>query len=186
MTKILLLTIFLAVKSLYIPLNKRKSKYYWRLKIDDRIPFLPIFIIPYLGYFVWILVAIIYLWKTQYINKFFVLYIISYILAGLFWYFFPNGVRRPIIKSKNIFSKITSFIYSIDDDTNGFPSAHIFGTLICSYFLILAFSAYSLQIFTVGFVISISTLFTKQHYLIDILGGILIFVLSIMISSILV
>ena len=92
MSKILLLIIFLLAKSIYLPLNKRKSKYYWKIKFDDSIPFIPIFIIPYLGYLFYILATIILLWNTKYINNFFIIYIIFYILAGLFWYFVPNGV----------------------------------------------------------------------------------------------
>ncbi len=110
MTKILLLAVFLAVKSLYIPLNKRKSKYYWKIGLDDNIPFLPVFIVPYLGYFAWIIYSIFLLWNTEYLNKFFISYIISYLIAEVFWYFFPNGVKRPAVKGKGFFKKITSFI----------------------------------------------------------------------------
>lgn len=182
MTKILLLAIFLAVKSLYIPLNKRKSKYYLKIRLDNRIPFLPIFIVPYLGYFVWIVYSIFLLWRTEYLNKYFISYIVSYLIAGLFWYFYPNGVKRPLIKDKSILNRITSYVYSIDEDTNGFPSAHIFGTLICSFFVFLVLPNYWPVILGVTFLISVSTLFTKQHYIIDILGGIIVFVLSVFIA----
>lgn len=184
MSKTLLFIAFLLIKSIYIPLNRRKSKYYWRLSIDDKIPFIPIFIIPYLGYFIWILMTVVLLWNTKYIYDFFIAYIASYILGGAFWYFFPNGVRRPIIKEKDTFSKITLFIYSIDEDTNGFPSAHIFGTLICSYFMLLVLPQYLLPILIISFVISVSTLFTKQHNVIDLIGGFIVFIMSVIIASI--
>src|SRR3989344_7968848 len=109
MDKTLMLIIFLLVKSIYLPLNKRKSKYYWKIKFDDSIPFIPIFIVPYIGYFFYIIATIVYLWNTKYINIFFVTYIISYILAGLFWYFIPNGVTRPKLSGGNIFHKLTAF-----------------------------------------------------------------------------
>lgn len=179
MSKTLLLFIFLLVKSIYLPLNKRKSKYYWKIKFDDSIPFIPVFIIPYLGYFFYIIATIIYLWNTKYINVFFVTYIISYILAGLFWFFIPNGVKRPKIYRKDIFSRLTALIYKYDDDGNGFPSAHIFATLTCSYFLFLAFPEYLVLILSMTFLISVSTVFVKQHYILDIVGGIIFFLLSI-------
>ena len=183
MNKILLLIIFLLAKSIYLPLNKRKPKYYWKIKFDNSIPFIPIFIIPYLGYFFYILATIIYLWNTKYINNFFITYIISYILAGLFWYFVPNGVKRPKIYKKDIFSKLINYIYGIDEDTNGFPSAHIFATLICSYFLAFAFPEHLILVLLATFLISISTVFVKQHYVLDVLGGIVTFWLSIMIGG---
>jgi len=183
MSKIFLLILFLFAKSTYIILNKRKSKYYWKIKFDDSIPFIPIFIIPYIGYFFYIIATIIYLWNTKYINVFFVTYIISYVLAGLFWFFIPNGVKRPTITKKDIFSKIVALIYKYDDDTNGFPSAHIFASLICSYFLAVAFPEHLVLILLATFLISISTVFVKQHYVLDILGGLINFGLSVMIGS---
>ncbi|MFA5770218.1 MAG: phosphatase PAP2 family protein [Patescibacteria group bacterium] len=183
MNKILLLVIFLLTKSIYLPLNKRISKYYWKIKFDDRIPFIPVFIIPYIGYFFYVAATIIYLWNTKYINSFFVTYIISYILAGLFWYFVPNGVKRPKITSKDIFSRLTTFIYKYDDDTNGFPSAHVLASLTCSYFLTFAFPQQIIFIWSMNFLICISTIFVKQHYVLDIFGGIIFFFVSILLGS---
>lgn len=180
MNKIFLLILFLLVKSVYLPLNKRKSKYYWKIKIiDDKIPLIPVFIIPYIGYFIYIITTIVLLWNSSVINTFFITYIISYIIAGFFWYFIPNGVKRPVIKGKDIFSKLIALIYKYDDDTNGFPSAHIFATLICSYFLLLVFPQQIILITTITLLISSSTVFVKQHYVLDLVGGIIFFLLSI-------
>jgi len=184
MNKIFLLILFLLVKSVYLPLNKRKSKYYWKIKIiDDKIPLIPIFIIPYLGYFIYIITTIILLWNSSIINTFFITYIISYIVAGFFWYFIPNGVKRPIVKREDIFSKLITLIYKYDDDTNGFPSAHIFAALMCSYFLFLIFPQQIILITSITLLISSSTVFVKQHYVLDIVGGIITFWLSIMIGG---
>jgi len=183
MNKIFLLILFLFAKSIYVVLNKRKSKYYWKIKFDDFIPLIPIFIIPYIGFYIYIITTIIFLWNTKYINNFFITYIIAYILAGLFWYFIPNGVKRPVIYKRDIFSKLTAYIYKHDDDTNGFPSVHIFATLICSYFLFLAFPEQLFSILATALLISASTVFVKQHYILDIFGGIITFWLSLMISG---
>ena len=183
MNKIFLLILFIFAKSIYVVLNKRKSKYYWKIKFDDFIPLIPIFIIPYIGFYIYIITTIIFLWNTKYINNFFITYIIAYILAGLFWYFIPNGVKRPVIYKRDIFSKLTAYIYKHDDDTNGFPSAHIFATLICSYFLFLAFPEQLFSILATALLISASTVFVKQHYILDIFGGIITFWLSLMISG---
>lgn len=183
MTKLTLLFIFLAIKSIYIPLNRRKSKYYWKLPIDDKVPLVPVFIIPYIGYFFLVFGSVVVLWETPHINPFLVSYIVSYVLAGIFWYMLPNGVARPKITKKDVFSRLTKFIYKYDDDTNGFPSAHVYSTLICSYFLAIVFPTSTTLIWTgAGFII-LSTLLVKQHYVIDILGGVILFALSIAIGA---
>lgn len=172
----------MVVKSLYLPLNRRKSRYYWKLKIDDRIPLVPIFIIPYVGYFLLIIWTVIVLWKTQYIDRFLISYIVSYVLAGIFWYVFPNGVARPKITKEDVFSRLTKLIYKYDDDTNGFPSAHVFSTMICSYFLSIVFPGNEVLIWGTALLIIASTVLVKQHYIIDIFGGVLVFALSIAIG----
>jgi len=184
MNKFLLLLIFLIVKSLYIPLNKRKSKYYWKIKFDNHIPLIPIFSIPYIGYYPYIIMTIILLWNSKYINIFFITYIFISVLASIFWFFIPNGVKRPKINNNDIFSKITRYIHKFDGDTNGFPSAHIYATLICSYFLLILFPEYSLIIWTINLLICASTILIKQHYILDILGGIIFFLIGISITNI--
>lgn len=183
MNKLALLLAFLAIKSIYLPLNRRKSKYYWKIKADDYIPLIPVFIIPYIGYFFLVIFSVYALWSTPYISQFLVSYIVSYILAGIFWYFVPNGVARPKIIKNDIFSLLIKTIYKYDDDTNGFPSAHVFSTLLCSYFLYLVFPGYLSAIWGLALLIILSTVFVKQHYLIDILGGIIVFVLSVIIGG---
>lgn len=183
MSKLALLLIFLAVKSIYLPLNKRKSKYYWKIPVDDLIPLVPFFIIPYIGYFFIVIASVILLWNTPLIDGFLKSYIVSYIIAAIFWYLFPNGVARPVITKTDPFSRLTKFIYSHDDDTNGFPSAHVFASLICSYFLTMAFPANGVLIWSSGLLIIISTLLVKQHYILDILGGVIVFFLSIIIGA---
>lgn len=179
MAKFIYLILFLIIKSVYLPLNKRKSRYYWKLKIDDSIPFLPAFIIPYVSYFPYIVVTIVSLWNTHYIFEFFTSYIISYVMAGIFWYLVPNGVKRPQVAGRDILSRLIAYIYKHDDDTNGFPSAHVFATLICSYFLYLAFPIFFPVILFMGIAIIASTVLVKQHYIVDILGGGIVFFVSI-------
>ncbi|OGC97501.1 hypothetical protein A2634_02345 [Candidatus Amesbacteria bacterium RIFCSPHIGHO2_01_FULL_48_32] len=103
--------------------------------------------------------------------------------ALIFWFLFPNGVHRPPLSDKNLFSKLLNFIYRHDHDTNGFPSSHVFSTLIASYFLARAFPHLTPQIISLAILIISGTLFTKQHYVTDIFGGFLWTALSISIST---
>lgn len=183
MNKIFLLILFIVVKSLYVPLNKRKSTYYWKSKLDDKIWFMPIFVVPYVGYFLFIIVSIVGLWNSVHIDNFLISYIIAYLIAELFWYFFPNGVKRPMITGGGHLKKIVAFIYLHDGDTNGFPSGHVFGTLICSYYFSLAFPSMAVGTWIFGSLIIASTVLIKQHYLVDILGGFFVFIASLYLGS---
>lgn len=176
--KLLLLLILIPLKSLYIPLNKRKSRYYWKLPIDDKIPLIPIFIVPYLLHHIGVILTGILLWESKYISSFLLSLIISYIIAVIFWFFVPNGVHRPLIPHNSFFTSLIRKLYTYDGDTNGFPSAHIFVTLLCGHYLSLGFPHFIPYIWAAISTVVLSVLFTKQHYIIDIAGGIAVYVIS--------
>lgn len=175
----LLLLLFLLAKSLYVPLNHRTSRHYWKMPVDDRIPLLPWFVIPYVGFIPYIALSIALAWNTAYIVPFLESLSIACLTASVFWYFFPNGVKRPIVDGKDLLHRLLVYIYKNDHDTNGFPSAHVFITLICAYYLSVAHFTYSIQSWIFAVLIVLSTIFTKQHYVVDIIGGIVVFGFSV-------
>lgn len=178
---VLLLIIFLLFKSLYAPLNRRQSRYYWKKSVDDRIPLIAWFVYPYVGFLPYIAISIAFVWNTSHIVSFLASLSIAYALASLFWYLFPNGVKRPDVIERRLQHRLLVYIYKTDRDTNGFPSAHVFTSLICAYYLTTAFPGYSVISWLIGLLIAISTIFTKQHYVLDLLGGFIVFVLSILV-----
>mgnify|MGYP001561183422 FL=1 len=181
--KLFLLTIVIATGLLYFPLNRRKSKYYWESKIDRKIPLIPIFIIPYIYlFFPYVALGFVFLWNTAVVTNFLESFIVANILADIIWYLFPNGVRRPEIKVTGFWEKIVKKLYKIDKfDTNGFPSSHVYCSSITTWYLILAFPQYWLLFLVVGISIIFSTLFVKQHYVVDVVGGLIIFLISVMV-----
>lgn len=177
--KLLLLLILIALKSLYVPLNRRKSKYYWKLPIDEKIPLIPFFIIPYSLHHINVIFIVTTLWNSEFIIPFLLSLIISYAIAEIFWFFIPNGVRRPPITHNSIFTPLIRKTYEIDKDTNGFPSAHVFVALFCGHYFSLGFPHFTLYIWTAISTVVLSVLFTKQHYIIDIAGGILVYFITL-------
>ncbi len=169
---VLLLLLFLAISSLYLPLNRRPSRYYWESRFDAYVPLVPAFVLPYAFFFPFIAIAIAALWNTPYITPFLAALSIAKAGAMLFWYVVPNGVARPNIDPVTWLHKALIFFYRHDKDTNAFPSSHVFISLLCAYFLALAHPAHAFASWFAGTLITLSTVFTKQHYVVDILGGI--------------
>ncbi len=180
MDKIFLIILCFITTALYLPLNRRKPLYYWKTKIDDIIPFVPVFIVPYLFYYFIIFGTIIILFNSEHFDKFIITFIIMNIINAVFWFLFPNGVSRPKIKSDGILSNIVSVLYKYDHDCNGCPSGHVSHTMLCCYFLTFVFPP-AIPI-AIAFFVSLSILFIKQHYIVDFLGGIASFILSLCIS----
>ena len=179
-----MMLVFLSLLSFlgYNLTNKRPFVHNFETKLDQKIKPIKIFVIPYLGLFPYLILAYLSLQGSLRTN--FLLSIsICNVAAAIFWYFIPNGVSRPPLEKKDLFSKIINYIYQHDGDTNGFPSGHVFLSAIVSHFMILQQPKLMwAHLIAWGF-ISLSTVFTKQHYLVDILGGIIFAISSIFLSS---
>lgn len=152
-------------------------------KLDDLIPFAEIFIIPYLLWFLYIFVTIMYFFlssKTDFYKYCAYLFIGMTVCLAIFT-IWPNGhylrVNLNTLGRSNIFIDILAMIYSIDTATNVFPSIHVFnsiGALIAIYksekLNKIRWIRWSGVILSVS--ICMSTVFLKQHSILDVFGGI--------------
>lgn len=101
--------------------------------LDNKIPFVEYFIVPYLLWFVFIAVVFLYFFFTD-VNGFYKLAKLSFIGMTIFLVvstLFPNGVAlRPIVFPRdNIFTEMVKMLYMADTPTNVFPSLHVFNSL---------------------------------------------------------
>lgn len=180
MDPLLLALCALASLALFYPLNIRKSAVRIRKTfLDAYIPFLPIFIIPYLALFPFIGFAILAVYFTPAAELFYTSLIFAALGAATIWFFWPRGMRRPQVAPKGIFSRIVAWTYAHDPRHNAFPSSHVFTAFLSSYYLAFAYPVHDALIWVTGSVIMVSTLFVKQHHLADVFAGLAIAVLSI-------
>lgn len=152
-------------------------------KLDDLIPFTEIFIVPYLLWFIYIFATVIYFFltsKTDFYKYCAYLFIGMTICLAIFT-IWPNGhyLRENLnsLGRSNIFIDMLAKIYHIDTATNVFPSIHVFnsiGALIAIYknekLNKIRWIRWSGLLLTVS--ISMSTVFLKQHSIIDVFGGV--------------
>lgn len=149
--------------------------------IDDMIPFCEYFIVPYCIWFVYIIVAccFMYLKGTDDEYRCFARSLITGMSACLLiCLIYPNGVnmRPATLEHDNIFTKMVSLIWAADTSTNVFPSIHIYVSLAIHIALNKAAALKShrairlLSLLTCA-AICLSTLFLKQHSIIDVIGG---------------
>lgn len=174
---------------LYFPTNWVHAPGRWFFHdtwLDEWIPLIPYFVIPYVALFPYMLAGVALLWPTPYFTEFVTAIAIAAWSAALVWYFFPSGILRKREIGPDFFSRMIVWIYENDQENNTFPSSHVFYALLVSYFLALAFPAYILLFGIIGLLIAISTVLVKQHHVADILGGILWAVGSIWLARLLV
>lgn len=144
--------------------------------IDTKIPFVPAFFIPYCIWYLMIFIIPYYLYckdKDKYI-KYTMAYILCSMIGNIVFISYPSTVARPTVTGTDIFSLIAKFIYWIDTPTNCFPSLHC---AISMLFILYICESKNTNIITkisvciISILIMLSTLFTKQHVVVDFISG---------------
>jgi membrane-associated phospholipid phosphatase len=171
---VFILFILLLVFYIYFLLNiPHESVYILRTSLDDHIPRIPIFSIPYLAFFPFLFGAVFYSWfKNKLFRQLALSIIIVCSIAFSVFVFFQTYVPREPITSNDLFSRLLQFIYSHDQPYNGFPSLHAALSTVVAVYFVCSKSKWAWAFVTMAAIIIISTLFTKQHFIADAISGV--------------
>ena len=158
-----------------------KVDYYYPMhsEIDNIIPFNELFLIPYMFWFVYLTGIHLYtlLYDTEEFERLMKFIIITYSAAIICYFIFPTCQQlRPVrFERDNILTRFMAAFYQFDTNTNVCPSIHVIGSLAV---LISSWHAKGLDFIrlkTISFIICIliclSTVFLKQHSVIDIVAA---------------
>lgn len=158
--------------------------------IDDAIPFLPEFIIIYvLAYLQWIVCYIIISRESRKRCYYYMTAeIVAKILCFFFYIFYPTAILRPEIAGGGFFNNFTGLIYSLDIPNNLFPSVHCLASYMCfrgAITLKNVGKGYKTATLIFSLLVFASTVFVKQHFFIDIFGGIIAVEIGILLTRLL-
>ena len=149
--------------------------------LDDYIPFIEFFIVPYLFWFIYVSVPLVYFFINEPDNF---KKMCCFLFSGMTIFLiistvYPNGAYlRPIVFPRdNIFTEAVKMLYATDTATNLFPSIHVYNSIathwaiskskyLKSHKKLLLASQVSMVL------IILSTMFLKQHSVFDVLTGI--------------
>jgi membrane-associated phospholipid phosphatase len=148
------------------------------LWLDRMIPFNEYFIVPYIiwGPCIFLSFIFFYFKNRDAYYRMIASSVIGHIFAYAFYMTYQTHVPRPFITDDTIFLKMVNYIYSNDQPVNCFPSIHVLTT----YLMMRAFfweklpKRYAWIPQFIGISIIVSTVFVKQHVVIDIAGGIIL------------
>lgn len=144
-------------------------------KWDTMIPFVPQTVWIYVwGYFFMFLISGIGIHNRRLFYRCMMAVLLGSIIGGIFFFLIPSHFPRPKIPigSGWTYAHI-AWLYSFDSANNTFPSLHItFGFLFLLYLIRGKRSFYILYCAVLLCAVAVSTVTIKQHYLIDIPGGV--------------
>ena len=103
------------------------------MAIDDYIPFIEIFIVPYLLWFGYVALAIAYFFFKN-VQDYYKLCIFLFVGMTVFLIIstvYPNGhyLRPRVFERDNIFISLVQGLYMVDTPTNLFPSIHVYNSI---------------------------------------------------------
>lgn len=147
--------------------------------LDDLIPFHEIFLIPYTLWYIELIFMTFYtmLYNVDVFKRYMKYIIITYLVATFIHMILPNcqNLRPEVLPRDNILSSCVSSIYAFDTNTNVCPSIHVLGALGVWFAArhLERFRSTGWRIFwgTLTILICISTVFMKQHSVLDILAA---------------
>ena len=150
--------------------------------IDSIIPFCELFVIPYVFWFAYMIGIHIYtaLYDAEAFRKLMKFIIITYTVGLIFFFLYPTcqNLRPAVMPRDNILTAFMKDFYNFDTSTNVCPSLHVVGSMAVMF---TAWNTKGLQsdkwktaFAIMTFLICISTVFLKQHSVIDTVVGFII------------
>lgn len=146
--------------------------------LDRVIPFNEYFIVPYILWGPCIFLSFVFFFfknrDTYY--RMIICSVIGHVVCYAIYMTYQTYVPRPFITDDTIFLRLVNYVYSNDQPVNCFPSIHVLTT----YFMMRAFlweklpKLYAWIPQFIGLSIILSTVFVKQHVVIDIAGAIIL------------
>lgn len=148
------------------------------MAVDDYIPFLEVFVIPYFLWFAYVSAVVLYQFftdKTNYYRTCVFLFtgMTIFLIVSTLW---PNGhhLRLSVMPRDNIFTQMVAALWRTDTPTNLWPSIHVYNSL-GAHFAVMHSEKLAdkkgikIGSFVLAWSIILSTVFIKQHSMFDVL-----------------
>ena len=159
-------------------LENRKGPYHMiHFGIDGYIPFCEFFVIPYFLWFAYVAIAVLYFGMKEQAegNRMIAFLILGMTVFIIVSAIFPNGINlRPKVFARDNFCvDLVKFLYSIDTSTNVLPSIHVYNSIAVMIAVVRSkrlnrHLVIKGAMLLLGFSIICSTVFIKQHSMLDV------------------
>lgn len=146
--------------------------------LDELIPFLPGFLLPYIGCFLHWAASFYLVYRTRDgFAHLFTAAVIGYAVSFAVYLLWPTTISRPLAKAQGVWGFVYGVICAADAPLNLFPSMHCMVAYICmaaSFYaarnahLPRAYAWLGAAMFAL---VCLATVFVKQHFIIDVFGG---------------
>lgn len=151
-------------------------------KLEEMVPLIPEWMYIYWGCFAfwivnYIMIGRIYKNDKASFYRFVITDMSSRIVCAVFFIGFPTSNVRPDVPIEGFSTWLLNFLYRIDQPTNLFPSIHCLVSWLCFVGIRKSKKVptwYKTASCVMAILVVLSTQFTKQHYWVDTVAGIVL------------
>ena len=159
----------------YDYLNHGPNRLFLRTPIDQALPVVPVFAVPYVSLepFIYGSLVVFLLFRVRLFQSAVSSMIVTFLVSYLFFAFLQTYVDRPVLTANDPFTQMIRGVYASDHPYNDFPSLHVStSTIIAIHWW--RFSRRSWPLIVWAGLVALSTVMVKQHYVPDIAGGLVL------------
>lgn len=156
--------------------TRGRATAYPELAWDRAIPLQPAWVFVYGAFYLFLIVLpVLAIRDPEHVRRTVFAYLAIWSAAYACFIAFPSEARRPEIVSGPSFAAAgLRFLYESDTPRNCFPSLHVAHSFVGALALWRLHRGVGIAAVACASLVGISTLFTKQHYLLDVAGGVLL------------
>lgn len=176
MVSLALIVAVVVTNLIYGHLNHGPDRVFLRTPLDSALPVVPLFVVPYISLTL-LLVASLLLMLAFRVRMFrwaalsmMVVWFVSY----AFYFFLQSYVDRPPVDGTDVFSATVRSVYAADQPYNDFPSLHTSLSTVIAIHSWHVDRRVGVPVAVWTALIVASTVLIKQHYLADVLGGLVL------------
>ncbi len=159
-------------------INRGKTLNVPELAIDRAIEVEPVWMLAYGSVFLFAFLPVFVVRGAELTRRVLWTYIVVELLAFVGFILYPTGLERPVVSDGGFFPWTLQLIYAVDPPRNCFPSLHVAWAFVAALSCYRVHRRVGAAALVWATLIAVSTLYTKQHYLVDVLAGIAIAVVG--------
>lgn len=154
----------------------REHMYELTTPLDRIIPLIPFFVIPYTSLHYFLMPAtliVLFMQPTNYyLRVFLISAIVLLVSSNIVFFVFPTYFPfRPVVHDDSLLLWMIHWIYMMDRPGALFPSVHVNIALLCALMWWQVRSRFAWFIIGWAVLVVLSTLFIRQHYILDVIAG---------------
>jgi membrane-associated phospholipid phosphatase len=146
--------------------------------VDNFIPFTNWAIWIYHSQFVFLLLSIYVIKEPENLRHIFYSMVMACLLSFAIFILYPTNIPRLVQTGDGLTAKAFQILYSIDSSANCFPSLHVSLACLSATGIFREKKRFSVFAIVWACLITLSTMATKQHYFVDVIGGLAVAMIS--------